>query len=45
MAPTSHLFVYYTTDAGEIIGDSVTFDVKLLHEKVSALRVWGFAPT
>lgn len=35
MAPRSHLLVYYTTDSGEIIGDSIGFNVKLLHEKVS----------
>ncbi|XP_065211155.1 C3 and PZP-like alpha-2-macroglobulin domain-containing protein 8 [Planococcus citri] len=44
MAPISHLFVYYTTPSGEIVGDSISFRVKLLHEKVSLIldenNVW-----
>lgn len=38
MAPISHLLVYYTTPLGEIVGDSISFRVKLQHEKVSNIR-------
>lgn len=41
MAPISHLLVYYTTPLGEIVGDSISFGVKLQHEKVSK-KNWNF---
>ena len=35
MAPTSNLLVYYIPESGEIIGDTISFNVRLQHEKVS----------